>query len=656
MRRTHLLVSMLLLFLLSSLETAAQTSGIDSLKQRYLSTTKPEQQLQALLALGEHHQSINRDSLYLYAIRAQNLASWVNDPTKRTLADIMLINAHLRHGYTDSAAVITDSCLARYPFKQPSTRSIYFTLAALKADCYGDASNYKDALSQLYTVITEAEQVKDSVVVSRNMNTIGVINYNLDHVPQAFSWYFKGLSYTRNIPNFYPSTIVLYINLAETYRWVGKNDSAKFYIDKAIPLSRGIQNLFFLANALRVKASIYKDLKQFGLAEQTMVECIGIRQKIEGDLSLSNEQIALSSIYMRGGKPAKAIELLTHAIRLTDSTAKSKSTKTKTGDEATGLKISAYQILAKCYQQTGDNKNYQATLEKIIAEKDAYYAANSAHAIAELETKYEFQKKESTITKQQLAITRKDYLLYGSIIITGLVVLVVWLLFINYRRKQGAKMQIAVNEEKRIAALSIIEAEEKERRRIAADLHDNIGAYATAIRADVEKLMGDESKPHDISLHNLQNHSQEIINSLRDTIWVLNKEQITITEISDRIKNYISKFRPTYTHINFHVHEDIVNDLTIGSRQALNVFRIVQEALHNAVKHSNAANVTVAITCHDMLRITINDDGVGMKEADHYTNGNGLINMKERAGEAGMKLDLQSTQGKGTGWALYTTN
>jgi signal transduction histidine kinase len=655
MRRAHPLISLLLLILLATLETTGQTRAIDSLKQR-LSANKSSQQLQTLLSLGEHHQSINRDSLYRYALQARKLASHANDPTKRTLADIMLINAHLRFGHTDSATVITDSCLAHYSFKQESTRSIYFTLAALKADCYGDASNYKDALSQLYTIITEAEQVKDSVVVSRNMNTIGVINYNLDHVPQAFSWYFKGLGYTRNTAHFYSSTIVLYINLAETYRWVGKNDSAKFYIDKAIPLSRSTQNLFFLANALRVKASIYKDLKQFVLAEQTMVECIGIRQKIEGDLSLSNEQIALSSIYMRGGKPAKAIELLTYAIRLTDSTARSKSTKTKIGDEATGLKISAYQILAKCYQQTGDDKNYQATLEKIIAEKDAYYASNSARAIAELETKYEFQKKESTITKQQLAITRKDYLLYGSIIITGLVVLVVWLLFINYQRKQGAKMQVAVNEEKRIAALSIIEAEEKERRRIAADLHDNIGAYATAIRADVEKLMGGESKPDDISLHNLQNHSQEIINSLRDTIWVLNKEQITITEISDRIKNYISKFRPTYTHINFHVHEDIVNDITIGSRQALNVFRIVQEALHNAVKHSKAANVTAAITCHDTLSITINDDGIGMKDADHYTNGNGLINMKERAGEAGMKLDLQSTHGKGTGWALYTTN
>ena len=124
---------------------------------------------------------------------------------------------------------------------------------------------------------------------------------------------------------------------------------------------------------------------------------------------------------------------------------------------------------------------------------------------------------------------------------------------------------------------------------------DNFGAYASAIRADVEKISDSGFVKDNVSLHNLQQHSQEIINSLRDTIWVLNKENITITGIGDRIKNYINKLQPTYSHIKFQVDEDIEQDVRLSSKHALSIFRIVQEAIHNALKHSKAANLNVVI-------------------------------------------------------------
>ena len=641
-------------FILNRFLSIGQTHSIDSLKEKVSVETNERKKLEALISLGEYHHSINKDSLYRYALSAKTLASKVGTEKTKSLAEIIFINALLRHGKTDSAFALVEACLLENPVSDPATRDIYFKLAALKADCFGDASNYKDALSELYRIISEAEQYKDSLVLAKNISTVGVINYNLDHVPEAFNWYFKGLLFITDDPRFYSVAAVLYINLAETYRWVQQIDSATFYIDKAISLCKKNENLFFLANALRVKANIYKEKKEYSRAEETMLECIAIREKSEGKLLLSNEQLAVANIYTRSGNIDKAIKILNDALISSALKPDNSVPQANTGYEVDALKISYYNSLAQCYRLKGDSKKYEETLEKIIAAKDAFYQANSARSIAELQTKFEVQKKERTIAEQKLNLTIKNYWLFGSAIFAAMATLIIWLAFKNYRRKQNIKMQLALQEEKRMAAQSIIDAEEHERKRIAADLHDNIGAYATAIRADVEKITDNGFEKSNASLQNLQQHSQEIINSLRDTIWVLNKDNITITGISDRIKNYISKLRPTYTNIQFHILEEINNDIRISSQNALNIFRIVQEALHNALKHSNAASITVYIGSNETFRIKISDDGKGMPE-NNTANGNGLRNMQARAREIDMQLSIASGINGGTELLLTNT-
>lgn len=640
----------ILLFCLHSIDiTVAQTPSIDWLRKNLATATSGQERLTTLLRLCEKHSSINKDSLYRYAAEAKKLAALQKNKLIKSKAAVAMIYAYLQADKTDSAAVIIDAALAENPVADPATRSIYFELMAQKADCYGDASNYTEALQLLYNIVSQAEQYKDSMVLAKNMNTIGVINYNIDDVADAFNWYFKGLSYTSDNPKFDAVKAALYINLSDVYRWTDKPDSAAYFINLAIPLCERSENLFYLSNALRVKSSIYKKQQLLAASEETMLRSIDISEKITGKKLFSNEKLALAQLYRTTGHVPKAIEMLKAAL------AADSASHTNDAVSIDRLRIEYYNVLASCYRDIGDQKNYTSTLENIIEEKDKFYEANSARAIAELKTKYELQKKESTIIRQQFDLTRKNYLFYGTVLMLLFAAIVGLLLFKNYRRKQQLKTEQLVYEEK-VASLNAIKAaEENERKRIAADLHDNLGAYAASIVSNLDQIaLQQQETQHLVPFQELRNNSKAIVSQLGDTIWALKKDALSLTAISDRIKVFIQRLQPSYPEISMEVQENIHTDHVLPALQAFHLFRIIQESVNNALKHSKCKGIVIHIAGDTRWSIIVSDDGTGFDAGNVKSSGYGLYNMRSRAAEFGWLLHWQKNE-KGTSVVIEPT-
>jgi signal transduction histidine kinase len=151
------------------------------------------------------------------------------------------------------------------------------------------------------------------------------------------------------------------------------------------------------------------------------------------------------------------------------------------------------------------------------------------------------------------------------------------------------------------------------------------------------------------SINNLKNNATEIITSLRDTIWAFNKESITLTGISDRIKTYTQKIQPAYPQIPISVEENINKEKKLSPVQALHIFRIVQEALQNALRHSNSNKVIIQFFSNDQrTSISVEDIGKGFDPGKVQSSGNGLINMKTRRVESGYKILLEANIPTGT--------
>ena len=617
----------------------AQTPAINQLKSQLATAMSDAGRLNLLLQLCGKHASINKDSLYKYAVEARALAARQKDRVIQSKAAVAMAYAFMQTGNIDSASIIIDAALPDNPVTDPARRDIYFELVAQKADCYGDAANYPEALQLLYNLVNQAEQYKDSVVMAKNMNTIGVINYNIDDVPDAFNWYFKGISNTSAHPKFDGTKGALYINLADAYRWVEKLDSAEYFINLAIPACEQAQNLFYLSNALRVKSSIYKKQELFVEAEQTMLRSVAISERITGPRFFSNEKLALAQLYRTTGKVPQAIQMIQAAL------AADSASHTNEAKSIDRLRMEYYNVLAKCYSDIGDAKNYTLTLEKIIGEKDKFYEANSAQAIAELKTKYDLQKKESTIIRQQLDLTQKNYLFYGAVIILLFAAIVGLLLFKNYKRKQQLKTEQLLYGEK-VASLNAIKAaEENERKRIAADLHDNLGAYAASIVSNLDQIALQQQETRNlVPFQELRNNSKAIVAQLGDTIWALKTDELSLTAISDRVKIFMQRLQPSYPDISMEAEEAIQLDHVLPALQAFHLMRIIQEAINNALRHSKCRNIIIKISGDDTWQISISDDGTGFNADTVNSTGYGLYNMKSRAAEFNWKLDWQSTE------------
>jgi len=619
----------------------AQTRIIDSLQQLILTGNSDKEKLEHITELTG--QSINPDSVLPYVLIGEAIAAKTKNKFDIDRMAVARASYYIRKNYIDSGLNIINPLISWYK-KDKDHQPYYLNLLFFKSKMLDRSNQYTQALTHLYLVVETAEIQKDTLTIIQAKTGIGWVQMEMEQYHEALRWLYDAL-HTSTKEKFYKNYGALYSNIAATYNALGKRDSAKHYIDIAIKDARESNNLLFLATALSMQAKIFIEDKQPHLAEAPLHEAVLIRKTLNDPFYTVYDMSSLASYYAANNQSQKGISLCMEGIALAK----------KSGLSSQLLMI--YRSLAENYKAAGKMSEYSNTLESIISIKDSFNNINSAKLLADMQSGSEALKKEKTITEQKLNLTIKNYWLFGSAIFLVMAGIIIWLAFTYYTRRQKSKMELALAEEKRIASQSIMEAEEQERKRIAADLHDNIGAYASAICADVEKLTGNYADTNNQSLQNLQQHSQEIINSLRDTIWVLNKENITITGISDRIKNYVNKLQPSYPAIQFNISEAIENNVRISSQHALNIFRIVQEAIHNALKHSGADAVTLSINSKTNLSIAISDNGKGLKD-NISTGGNGLLNMHARANEAGMTLSIASANNEGTSLLLKinTTN
>lgn len=630
----------------SLLTVQAQTKIIDGLKNNIWSAKSDEEKIKALFLLCEQGNTLHPDTLMQYAENAKLIALQKGSLQDKVRAMYFETGALTAKGLLDSALNLADQCLVilTSKLKDPVLESNFYNQ---KGRCFVRKNQYKEAIDMGLQTISMAEKNNDVLLQVKGKTLIGWAYLEMDQLQNALNWHLKAL-HTTSDTLLLEKYAILFANLATNYNGLGKTDSAFYFINKGISYSRKHENLFALSNSLAIQSELYVKSGQAKLSEPILKEVVAIRKMIGDPFYIASDLSQLGFYYAHYGQPEKGIAACKEGIAI----AKKYRLDTKL--------FFLYGSLADNYKALGNTEKYAEVLQDIIALKDSVYNKNSAEALAEMQTKYDLQKKENVIIQQKLDIQQKNYLFYGSLLLLLFTTFISWLLFKEYKRKQKIKVLRMQEEENVRSAIAVTKAEENERKRIAADLHDTLGAYAAAIASNVDQISTEQNR--ESAMQELKINSQSIVSQLNDTIWVLKKDNLSLTAISDRIKVFLQRIGASYPQISLDVMEQINMDMLLPPAQAFHLYQIIKEAVINAVKHSMAKNVRVCFESESQWKITITDDGTGIPELDkRMGKGNGLTNMKNRCKEAGWHIEWKQNETPGTSVLItsgekHTTN
>jgi two-component system NarL family sensor kinase len=240
------------------------------------------------------------------------------------------------------------------------------------------------------------------------------------------------------------------------------------------------------------------------------------------------------------------------------------------------------------------------------------------------------------------------YLIIAVAVVAMLLMAGSIILFVLYYQKrmvqeQFKRQQLELEYQKKMMEAAL-ESQENERRRVAGDLHDSIGAMLSTIRVSLityaKRIQSDDN-----SIMESKKMLDDTIESVRRISRDLMPSTLEKFGLTQAVQEMCERFQSTSTLPI--VFEEEGETPSFSKKRELMIFRIVQELLNNALKHAEASLIKVTFSNHDNLLVTVEDNGRGFNAEDHKSDrsagkGLGLFNIENRARLVGATVDFNA--------------
>ncbi|TXD50794.1 MULTISPECIES: ATP-binding protein [unclassified Polaribacter] len=333
------------------------------------------------------------------------------------------------------------------------------------------------------------------------------------------------------------------------------------------------------------------------------------------------------------------------------------------------IKLNAYQLkydkiifgkFANCYQKIGDYKNAYKYYEKYNITRDRLNNTEQNIAISDLDKKYQTAEKDALILETETRRLKNRNFLIVSILVLILVSIIAILTLKNSRRKrklaeQEAELETQKNltflKEQEITTINaMVDGQEKERKRIAEDLHDNLGSVLATLKLHFENLKINREKQK-INQETLFDKTENLIDEaylkVRSIAHAKNAGVIAnqglLLAVQMMAEKISSANKIKIEVIDFGLDQRLDNSLE------LTTFRVIQELITNIIKHANAKNATIHISLYDKnLNIIVEDDGIGFDiKKINLKNSMGISSIQTRIEYLKGTFNVDSTLHKG---------
>lgn len=577
----------------------------------------PALQAEIYCRLGYYYLGKDGDSAIYYGRIAQQLAQKNNLYKELSKAYVCLTYALDNHGDLNAALITADSGL--YYANKSNTYTTQFHAELMLGSIYRRKANFNQAVFHAMNALKIAEANKDDMLASNAYNNLGIIHTTLREIDKAEEFHNKSLALRRKIGNDELISQSLN-NLGILNRERGDYEKALSYYNQALAVAasrKDTQDIAFLYNDIGAAYSKKGDVIN---GEKYLKESINIRERIKEYNELAYTYNYLGENYERKNDLKNAEFYIKKALETAKQIANNKQT------------YEALESLSDFYARNSMYDSAYTYAHKYHLFKDSLRKDESRLIQAELITKYETEKKEQTIKNQQLQIDNQRYILIGTLGISALLLLLAISAYRRSKLQQAAKLQAAIIQQQEIATKGVIEAEERERKRIAAELHDGIGQLMSAAKMNLSAI---RSEIGFASPENEQNYDKalglvdESCREIRNVSHNIMPNALLKSGLSNAIREFLDKIDSRVLKVNLHV-EGINERLDTNVETVL--YRVIQECVNNVIKHAKASRLDISIIKdHDGMSITIEDNGVGFNTQNiSKFDGIGLKNIQNR--------------------------
>jgi two-component system, NarL family, sensor kinase len=484
----------------------------------------------------------------------------------------------------------------------------------------------------LYTQTISLAEDKDTYTQAMCYNEMGNIwATDLNNEEKALECYLKSLQLKLEIEVPKKSISISCNNIGISYKNLGKLDSAMYYYRLALDYAQesGLPNLQInpltnIANLQKKQGDFEASIKTFNQILE-MKDITSIRQKI-------NLYTNLGILYNQLNNHKKALENLSIAENLT----------IEPNNLIDRADIQTQKIIA--YVKLKEYEKAFSSQEKLILIKDSIRERERRDEFADLLLKYETAEKNKTIAEQDLVIAQKEsaiarrniWLIVITMFCAITAITTGWYL---HRKKVADK----IDEEQKVNR-AIFESEQKERIRIARDLHDSIGQ-----KLSVMKMLLSKNDEANDDIKKITAYLNETANEVRNISHNLVPEILNLGFIK-AVENLIEQLNES-KKVNALLNvADSVKTIDLPPQTEVSLYRIVQEILSNIVRHSQTDKIFVKIFNQDnFLQILIQDKGVGFDtQLINISDGLGWKNIFARIKLVNGQINIKSQSGSGS--------
>ncbi len=526
-----------------------------------------------------------------------------------------------------------------------SNKKISAETLNLLGSIYEKSGLYVQSLNTLYQSLELQKKDENLVGVANSYHNIAHIYMQAEKYDQAYEYYTNALEiYEMLKPNSSDSVdnqigkAKIYLSLGNYYNAISDSSNAFNFLKKALEIFVKEQNRFYESQTVLAIGNVYFKLKDFEKAEEYYLKAQKLDNYESNKMGLVVINLNFARLYHYQNKKKKKVLALKTALDL----ANKMGAKSKMAEAA--------ELLYLEYSGFQDSIEHAKDYATLFLKTRKYLPGDEMQdSIIRMSARHEVTLQKNEELSEERYKKNSRTVLFILILALSLSIF----LFVYYRNKvkQRQLYERKLNEEQKSRFREVIEAIESERKRIAVDLHDSLGQMLSITKLylssleEVKELQEENNKLMYDSVVKMIDDSRGELRNISFNImpgsFIKYGLIVAIDELGNKI-NQSNQIKFQFTNLGF--------DKRLDENLEISIYRIIQEAVNNIVKHANATEIQLNMILNgNNCNLKIADNGKGMEQFEKNNSaGLGWKSIYSRVEMLEGTIEVNSAPGEGT--------